>query len=614
MKWRFSPQLQDQVETEITQRDQFNNDEVDLSETIVREAIQNSLDAAIEEKVRVTFRWMGLEQGLTGDYFRKLLDGQLEHARAAEIDVDSLGFSTPTALCIEDFGTSGLTGKVNQKDDDNFSDFWRRHGKSHKTGKSRGRWGLGKLVYSGSSQVGAFFGVTKRTGDPGVYLMGQTVLNLRKVNGKEYPPHGFFADLEHESDIQRRISVPVCDQAFVDEFIDIFRLERRERPGLSIVIPFPNQRFDPATMIRVAIENYFYPLVTGQLELIFDSTVINRRNVRELARKYPSKNLPQVDLLFDFIEQASQAKQGEMHRLPPSWSDDKRLDAEDLPADVLESIRQQFASGQLVGLYLPVTLRPKSGDEQYSGFNVFIQRPAELERGLDLYVRGGLTVPKEAKFGDRRAYGALIAEEEPICAFLGDAENAAHTIWTTNTEKLRRNYRSSQNTVTVIKNAVVQLYDLLAEVADDADEDALQAFFWFDDPDPGQKQSKKKKRSARPEVPELPRTAPLLQLHRIEGGFSLVSSESFSPEQTPREVKIRLAYEVARGNAFKKYSPLDFRLGKSGNISMSVSSNDDVKVVSADNNEIVLQILKVPFKVTAKGFDENRDLKVRIQS
>jgi hypothetical protein len=105
-----------------------------------------------------------------------------------------------------------------------------------------------------------------------------------------------------------------------------------------------------------------------------------------------------------------------------------------------------------------------------------------------------------------------------------------------------------------------------------------------------------------------------LQLHRIEGGFSLVSSESFSPEQTPREVKIRLAYEVARGNAFKKYSPLDFRLGKSGNISMSVSSNDDVKVVSADNNEIVLQILKVPFKVTAKGFDENRDLKVRIQS
>ncbi len=49
MKWHFSPQLPDQVETEIIQRDQFNNDEVDMSETIVREAVQNSLDAAVDD-------------------------------------------------------------------------------------------------------------------------------------------------------------------------------------------------------------------------------------------------------------------------------------------------------------------------------------------------------------------------------------------------------------------------------------------------------------------------------------------------------------------------------------------------------------------------------------
>ena len=47
MKWHFVPQPQNLVETEVTQRDQFRNDEVDLSDTIVREAVQNSLDAAI---------------------------------------------------------------------------------------------------------------------------------------------------------------------------------------------------------------------------------------------------------------------------------------------------------------------------------------------------------------------------------------------------------------------------------------------------------------------------------------------------------------------------------------------------------------------------------------
>ena len=53
MKWFFSPLPGDQVETEITQRDQFNNDDVDISETIVRETIQNSFDAAINEDTPV---------------------------------------------------------------------------------------------------------------------------------------------------------------------------------------------------------------------------------------------------------------------------------------------------------------------------------------------------------------------------------------------------------------------------------------------------------------------------------------------------------------------------------------------------------------------------------
>ncbi len=67
MKWHFSQQLNDQAETEVTQRDQFNNDDVDISETIVREAIQNNLDAGIDDPCRVTvpFRWIDLNHGLS---------------------------------------------------------------------------------------------------------------------------------------------------------------------------------------------------------------------------------------------------------------------------------------------------------------------------------------------------------------------------------------------------------------------------------------------------------------------------------------------------------------------------------------------------------------------
>lgn len=65
MKWHFSPQLPGQVETEVTQRDQFSNDEVELAETIVREAVQNSLDAAVDDpaNIRVTFKWLDKSKG-----------------------------------------------------------------------------------------------------------------------------------------------------------------------------------------------------------------------------------------------------------------------------------------------------------------------------------------------------------------------------------------------------------------------------------------------------------------------------------------------------------------------------------------------------------------------
>ena len=65
MKWHFSPLLNDQVETEVTQRDQFNNDDLKISETIVRETVQNSLDATVDssQPIKVTFRWVHKEDG-----------------------------------------------------------------------------------------------------------------------------------------------------------------------------------------------------------------------------------------------------------------------------------------------------------------------------------------------------------------------------------------------------------------------------------------------------------------------------------------------------------------------------------------------------------------------
>lgn len=611
MKWHFSQQLSDQVETEVTQRDQFNNDDVDISETIVREAVQNSLDAAIDDpcQVKVIFRWVNKSNGLDPKFFDSLFDGQKRHAEAARIEVEKLDFNDPKALIIEDFGTCGLTGSTNVKDNENFSDFWRRHGKSHKTGKSRGRWGLGKLVYSTTSRIGAFFAATRRQGaEESVHLMGQTVLNLRTVDGKEYPPHAFFADVENDNDFYKRIPVPIKDEQFVDNFTKQFSLERSTEPGLSVVIPFPNPDFDLKKMISVSIGNYFYPLITGQLVLQFDDIEINRENVRQMAKQYAKDQFNQIDVLFDFIEEVYQAEKHELLKLKPSWLDDRKLAEDDFDPETLLAIREKFTNGQLVGLSLPVTIKLKNGEKLESSFSAYIKRPVELTKGIDIYVRGGLTLPAESKFRDRRALGAMIAEHEAVCAFLGDAENAAHTQWTTNTEKLRKNYRSSQPTVTVIKKSVIQLYDLLAEVSEDEDQDALLDFFWFDEP-----KTEKRKRRKKPkpplDVPPIPPAIPLFRINKVSGGFTLTNDNGLTDEKLPREVNIRAAYEVAKGDAFKKYSSHDFSVGKNGSIEVKIT--EGAKIVSAKENKWTLEVATIPFKFTVSGFDENRDLKVK---
>lgn len=611
MKWYFSPQLPGQVETEVTQRDQFSNDDVQLSETIVRESIQNSLDAAIDDPscIKVTFRWLDKSDGLEPSFISGLFDEQLKHAREAGLDIDSVDFNNPTALVIEDFGTKGLTGSITEKDNDNFSDFWRRHGKSHKTGKSRGRWGLGKLVYSTTSQLGAFFGATHRDGDSAIHIMGQTVLNLREVDGKQYPPHGFFADIEGE-DIFTQMPVPLKDGELVDKFIKQFSLQRKGENGLSVVIPFPNPDFSMDAMIGVAIENYFYPVITKQLVLQFNGTVIDNTNIRELAHEYAAESISDIDEVFDFIEEAYSIEEKDLLVLKPSWAVDAMLNEDDFEPDDLELIRDRFTNGQLVGLRLPVTVKHKDGTQQDTFFSVFIKRPSELSKGSDLYVRGGLTLPGEAKFRERKALGAMVAEDEAICSFLGDAENAAHTLWVASAEKLKKNYQSPEKTVRVIKHSIVQLYDMLAEVVEDTDEEALRSFFWVNEPEGTQPKKKQKKTPI--DIPPPPPPKPKdFHISETHNGFTVASASDADPERFPQTIRLEVAYDVATGNPFKKYNSLDFKLGKNSGINLSMNQ-DSAKLISGKENILRLEVTKIPFKFSATGFDVNRDLKIKL--
>ncbi len=611
MYWQFRNVHPDEVETEITQRDQFRNDEVDLSDTLVREAVQNSLDAqADDQRVEVCFRILEDENAPDAEFLRSLFETQLDHANAAGLSASEVAGGPASVLIIEDFGTTGLSGATDLKDTNHFSDFWRRHGKSHKSGKSGGRWGLGKLVYSYSSEIGAFFGVTVRIGDSTQYLMGQTVLNTHTLNGSEFAPHGFFAKIKSK-DPQKGLQIPLSEEGVVGQMAESFQLERSDKAGLSVVIPYPrHEEIDRKKMIGVGVTNYYFPILTEQLTLRFDDVQVDKSTLREVFSEHAPDKIKDADRLFDFVEAAHSLSEDEYYALDTDWYSDWKLTEEDFDEDILESIRDRFAEHELVAIRLKVSIRQKDGTDSPSFVDLFLRSDPDLQQGHDLYIRGGITIPGETKFRHRKALGALVARHEPIAGFLGDAENAAHTKWNGRAEKLTSKYKYPSQTLSAIRNSLVQLHDVLAQAVEEEAEDALLDFFWT----AGAQPAKKKKSTRTPPPPAevvVKRRPRVVRVEPTKNGFRLAPTSEAKQAEFPLRCDAAVAYDTRKGNPFRRYEYLDFDLADHGQIGLS---SENVQVVKRTENKLSLILESPGFHAEVSGFDAERDVVVRLST
>lgn len=178
--WFFRPMDPGEVHVDPVHDEFFKMQ--DLADALVRESIQNSLDARRgRSPVRVRFSFGIGANELSAEAARQYFDGLRAH-----IDASSLLSTIPReddpvpCLLIEDFGTRGLTGDpaadpeldedTAQKND--FFYFWRNVGRSNKGEVDRGRWGLGKAVFAVASRIHTIFGLTRRADDSRALLLG----------------------------------------------------------------------------------------------------------------------------------------------------------------------------------------------------------------------------------------------------------------------------------------------------------------------------------------------------------------------------------------------------------------------------------------------------------
>ena len=201
-------------------------------QSLVRECIQNSLDAHVEgEQVTVFFcviRPGSLTTQMASSWFSSLWP----HLRSSDCKISNLP-PAPYAdqfIVVEDFGTRGLEGDVSQggladagKSNDFFS-FFRAEGLSGKTANSGGSWGVGKSVYNRCSWNNTFLAVSARRLEGNTVLIGQSLLWHHKVGSNEYQAVGQFGvpDQVHE-----RLIIPADGQDLLGKAVRDFGIRRR---------------------------------------------------------------------------------------------------------------------------------------------------------------------------------------------------------------------------------------------------------------------------------------------------------------------------------------------------------------------------------------------------
>ncbi|MHA7836110.1 MAG: hypothetical protein ACX98W_01470 [bacterium] len=600
-----------------------------VADALVRETIQNSLDAKLpgsREPVHVHFKYSRRVRQLSPADAAPYLSGIAPHLRALSnlVEVPATASGMPF-LTIEDFGTRGLSGSPEQADDDdagatknNFYYFWRNIGRSAKEEHDRGRWGLGKTVFPACSGINSFFGLTRRHDDQKALLMGQSVLQVHKVDGERCSPYGYFADFEPTGGFAR----PIEDSGLIDRFCVDFGLHRGSSPGLSIVIPYPDPELKHMDLVRSAIVQYFHPIISGGLAVTFDlegeEIALNSRTIDDVTDRVMSdspRHQRERDALHNLYEMARWAQglanEDRLVLEPAGRSGAPRWDESLFPANQLADIQRRFEQGEPIAIRARVHVKRKSEAPISSEWDLYIQRDETLDGCEEHYVRQGITIPGIRLLRDRGVRGLVVVENDILSSLLGDSENPAHTDWLERRPIIKKRYERGASTIRFVRGSLREIVQLISRPPEGRDENLLQEVFFIDcdwgegtAPAGGSTSRKRKRRRMpKPPIPPSPKQQPF-RMESESGGFHLVGN----PEATAQaqRIVIRAAYGVRKGDPFKSYNVLDFRLDREP-IRMEL---DGAGIEALDENRMVLKIQRLDFRVSVGGFDRHRDLVV----
>lgn len=601
------------------------------AQALVRESIQNSLDAEVsrEQPVRISFSFSKITKDKLEEYF-KGEDHDLEkHLKSCGISLTSKAHD---CLVIEDFNTEGLTGPINNmsydEDDNpvsgNFIGFWWSEGLSDKRKGSGGSHGVGKITLSTSSNINTFFAHTIRQEDPKGLLIGYSQLKYHSFDRRQfkgYARYGMKAENEQIWPYDEKENQKIIEKARND-----FNLKRSNETGLSVIIPSIDDEINFNAVIESVIKEFYVPLMRGQLQVeVYDleeELIIGTENVISVANKY-LKGVRDRELIANAKEMLDLLDSGMFytaHGTDLGKVRKRGILQEDFNETDLEKMQNTFASGKMVGATIPVKVKTQNQDSgqdeiKSSRFHLFVKNDeeSELKRSTN-YIRDKLLINNEGG-GIIKPFSVafLYVTDEELSDFLKYAEDPGHERWVYKTLYENGNVKEGDDTpLRLIKSSVSDFYNILAGVAEDQKIDnVLPEIFTIPEKKTG---GKKGTTSPDPDPDPPSHSSSPFVFSKIQGGFKVKQSKDIELLldsgliEIPFRIKIETGYYKTTGGGISKYNPLDFDLSDTTQFEIT---NESAETIIREENILSLEVMDKKFSVTAIGYDENRDLEIR---
>ncbi|HMG76108.1 MAG TPA: hypothetical protein VK582_21580 [Pyrinomonadaceae bacterium] len=586
------------------------------AEALIREGTQNTLDAALPDRAtRIRIYISGQKAALAPDTIKPYLGGAWPHITAEGNGLHDRPKADENCsfLLFEDFGSSGLTGDVTQWHDEAgiknpFYYFFRAEGQSGKGEQDRGRWGVGKTVFPRSSRISAYFGLTVRDDDGKQLLMGQSVLKSHAIGPNYFSPDGYFG-LRREDGL----TLPSEDSSLIEEFCRDFRLTRSDQSGLSIVVPFADPEINERALVTGVCRDYFYPILSASLEVEVESpdgkVVINHQTIRSVAAGVADQLSGDFLEILELAEWATEQPPQRIMNIaqPPSdraltWSSDL------FSTEQITALRASLQAGERMALRVPLVIRERHKEPRNSFFDVFLVRRGDSESGRPIFIREGIIISDVRSPRSRGILSLVVVEDDPLATLLGDSENPAHTQWQRDSSNYKGKYVYGPSYIQFVVRSVSEIVQILAEGEDKTDPSLLLDLFSLpaQQPvptrEPEQKEVPTGDEIEKPNIP--PHAAPRFRVQKVKGGFSVTRGAQTAT--MPPFLDIRVAYDIRRGNPLRKYDPADFAL------EALTEKSKGVVITGKSGNQMRVTVQQPDFEVAVSGFDEQRDLFVKV--